>query len=314
MYINTFSAAMRKKFGCKVYKLSLSGGMTCPNRDGTLGERGCIFCSGAGEFAAPVCGDMSAQIEAAKAHVSFKAGDDCRYIAYFQDYTNTYAPVSYLEPLFASVIDRPDIAALSIATRPDCLPDNVIGLLARLRKKKPVWVELGLQTIHEKTAEYIRRGYDLPVFENAVKKLKCAGIEVVVHQIIGLPGETPEMIWQTAEYISASGADGIKLHLLYVCRDTDLAEDYTAGKFRTLEPDEYISLLEGCILRISPEVVIHRMTGDGAKKSLVAPLWSADKKKVLNMINSAFRRDNIIQGSLCRGERPFTAEFSRKGL
>lgn len=301
MYINTFSSAMRKRFGCKVYKLSLSGGMTCPNRDGTLGERGCIFCSGAGEFAAPVCGDIGAQFEAAKARVSFKAGKDCRYIAYFQDYTNTYAPVSYLDPLFSSVIDRPETAALSIATRPDCLPDDVIGLLSRLRRKKPVWVELGLQTVHEKTAQYIRRGYELPVFESAVKKLKSIGAEVIVHQIIGLPGETPDMIWETSEYISASGADGIKLHLLYVCSGTDLAADYRSGKFRTLDPDEYISLLEGCIMRISPEIVIHRMTGDGAKSSLIAPLWSADKKKVLNLINSSFVRDDVVQGSLCRG-------------
>jgi len=187
--------------------------------------------------------------------------------------------------------------ALSIGTRPDCLPDEVLELLSELNKIKPVWVELGLQTVHEKTAEYIRRGYPLCVFDSAVKRLKKAGIYVIVHMIIGLPGETSEMIAKTAEYIGKSGADGIKLQLLHVLEGTDLAEDYASGKFKTLEPEEYISVLEECIRRIPPEMTVHRLTGDGSKKHLVAPLWSADKKRVLNAINAAFRKDNLEQGS-----------------
>lgn len=288
---------LREKFGGKAYKLALEGGFTCPNRDGTLGNRGCVFClGGSGDFAEKPCDSVTEQIEKAKAKVAHK-NPSGKYIAYFQSYTNTYAPVLRLHELFTEAIEHPDICALSIGTRPDCLSDEVIELIEKLNEKKPVWVELGLQTIHPKTAEYIRRGYPLEVFDSAVKRLKSAGIYVIVHMIIGLPGETPEMIAETAEYIGKSGADGIKLQLLHVLRGTDLASDYEAGLFRTLELDEYIGILEECIRRIPPEMTVHRLTGDGSKRHLVAPLWSADKKRVLNAINSAFSKDNLIQGS-----------------
>lgn len=288
---------LREKFGGKVYKLALEGGFTCPNRDGTLDSRGCVFClGGSGDFAEKPCDSIFEQIEKAKARVAHK-NPSGKYIAYFQSYTNTYAPVSRLRKLFSEAIEHPDICAISIGTRPDCLPDEVIELLSELNRKKPVWVELGLQTIHPKTAEYIRRGYPLGVFDSAVKRLKAEGIYVIVHMIIGLPGETSEMIAETAEYIGKSGADGIKLQLLHVLRGTDLAADYEAGLFRVLELDEYISVLEECIRRIPPEMTIHRLTGDGSKRYLVAPLWSADKKQVLNAINSAFVKDSLEQGS-----------------
>ncbi len=201
-----------------------------------------------------------------------------------------------LEKLFSEAISHPDICALSVGTRPDCLPDEVIELLSKLNKTKPVWVELGLQTIHPETAEYIRRGYPLSVFDSAVERLKKAGIYVIVHMIIGLPGESPEQIAETSEYIGKSGADGIKLQLLHVLRGTDLADDYEKGLFRTLELDEYITILEECIRRLPPEMTVHRLTGDGSKKHLIAPLWSADKKRVLNAVNSTFAKDNVIQG------------------
>ncbi|MBQ4118553.1 MAG: TIGR01212 family radical SAM protein [Oscillospiraceae bacterium] len=288
---------MREKFGEKVYKLALEGGFTCPNRDGTLGTKGCIFClGGSGDFAEKPCENIFLQIEKAKARVAAK-NPSGKYIAYFQSYTNTYGPVEKMRALFTEAISHPDVVALSIGTRPDCLPDEVLELLSELNKIKPVWVELGLQTVHEKTAEYIRRGYPLCVFDSAVKRLKKAGIYVIVHMIIGLPGETSEMIAKTAEYIGKSGADGIKLQLLHVLEGTDLAEDYASGKFKTLELEEYISVLEECIRRIPPEMTVHRLTGDGSKKHLVAPLWSADKKRVLNAINAAFRKDNLEQGS-----------------
>ncbi|MBE6899784.1 MAG: TIGR01212 family radical SAM protein [Ruminococcaceae bacterium] len=296
MAYRSLNEELREKFGEKVYKLALEGGFSCPNRDGKIGKGGCIFClGGSGDFAEKPSGNIFEQIEKAKARVE-KKNPSGKYIAYFQSYTNTYAPVPYLEKLFSEAISHPDIVALSIGTRPDCLPDDVIGLLSKLNKTKPVWVELGLQTIHPETAEYIRRGYELPVFDSAVKRLKDAGIYVIVHMIIGLPGETPEMIFKTAEYIGKSGADGIKLQLLHVLSGTDLAKDYEAEKFRVLDLDEYISILEECIRRLPPRMTIHRLTGDGSKKHLVAPLWSADKKRVLNAINSAFEKDGLIQG------------------
>ncbi len=287
---------LREKFGGKVYKLALEGGFSCPNRDGTPSTGGCIFClGGSGDFAEKPCGNIFEQIEKAKERVS-KKNPSGKYIAYFQSYTNTYAPVSYLRQIFSEAISHPDIVALSIGTRPDCLPEETVELLSELNKIKPVWVELGLQTIHPKTAEYIRRGYELPVFDSAVERLKKAGIYVIVHMIIGLPGETPEMIFETAEYIGKSGADGIKLQLLHVLSGTDLAKDFEEGKFRVLELDEYIEILEECIRRLPPKMTIHRLTGDGSKKHLVAPLWSADKKRVLNAINSAFEKDKLEQG------------------
>ena len=274
----------------------MDGGFTCTNRDGTLGSRGCSFClGGSGSFAEEKCSSVTEQIERAKRRVE-KKNPSGRYIAYFQSYTGTYAPVERLNALFGEAIAHPDIAAISVGTRPDCLPPEVIELLARLNKIKPVWVELGLQTIHEKTAERIRRGYPLSVFDDAVKRCKASGLYTVVHMIIGLPGETPEMAAQTAAYIGKSGADGIKLQLLHVLRGTDLADEYAAGLFDVMSMEEYISALEECVRQLPPQTTIHRLTGDGDKKYLVAPLWSADKKRVLNEVNAAFRRDNVIQG------------------
>ena len=274
----------------------MDGGFTCPNRDGTLGSRGCSFClGGSGSFAEGKCSSVTEQIELAKRRVE-KKNPSGRYIAYFQSYTGTYAPAERLNALFGETIAHPDIAAISVGTRPDCLPPEVIELLARLNKIKPVWVELGLQTIHEKTAERIRRGYPLSVFDDAVKRCKASGLYTVVHMIIGLPGETPEMAAQTAAYIGKSGADGIKLQLLHVLRGTDLADEYAAGLFDVMSMEEYIAALEECVRQLPPQITIHRLTGDGDKKYLVAPLWSADKKRVLNEVNAAFRRDNVIQG------------------
>lgn len=284
MHYISLSEHLRSRFGCKVYKLALEGGMTCPNRDGTCGTGGCIFCAADGSGAFAQTGDtVFAQIEAAKARVAGKIRDG-KYIAYFQSFTNTYAPVSYLEPLFRAAIDHPDVAVLSIATRPDCLPEDVLDLLAELNRIKPVWVELGLQTIHPDTARYIRRGYELPVYDRAVSDLKARGIEVITHVILGLPGESREQILDTVRYVGAR-TDGIKLQLLHVLRGTDLARDYAAGRFRTLELDEYCDLIVDCLRCLPEHVVIHRLTGDGAKKDLIAPLWSGDKKRVLNTLN-----------------------------
>lgn len=284
MRYTSLSEYLKARFGCKVYKLALEGGMTCPNRDGTCGVGGCIFCAADGSGAFAQTGDtVFAQIEAAKARVAGKIRDG-KYIAYFQSFTNTYAPVSYLESLFRAAIDHPDVAVLSIATRPDCLPEDVLNLLAELNRIKPVWVELGLQTIHPDTARYIRRGYELPVYDRAVSDLKARGIEVITHVILGLPGESREQILDTVRYVGAR-TDGIKLQLLHVLRGTDLARDYAAGRFRTLELDEYCDLIVDCLRCLPEHVVVHRLTGDGAKKDLIAPLWSGDKKRVLNTLN-----------------------------
>lgn len=297
MYYRSLNAYLRETFGCKVYKLALSAGCTCPNRDGTIGTRGCIFCSGSGEFAASAALPVAEQITRAKRLVAAKAGPEARYIAYFQDYSNTYAPADTLRPLFMAAIEQPEICALSIATRPDCLLPEILALLSELREKKPVWVELGLQTIHPATAHYIRRGYPLSVFDSAVRQLKVLDIHVIAHMILGLPGETPDMMVQTARYIGQSGVDGIKLHLLHVLAGTDLADDYAAGKFEAMTLDAYLSVLEDCLRVLPRGMVIHRMTGDGAKRSLIAPLWSADKKRVLNAINRRFLSDDLEQGS-----------------
>ena len=296
---NSLSEHLKSRFGCKVYKLALSGGMTCPNRDGTLGTKGCIFCSesGSGDFAEAGCSSITEQIEKAKQRVSDKIKSG-KYIAYFQDYTNTYAPVSYLERIFTEAINHPDVVALSIATRPDCLPQDVLLLLDRLNRIKPVWVELGLQTVHPASAQYIRRGYELEVFDRAVKELKKIGIETIVHMIIGLPHETDDMIFETARYIGHSGADGVKFHLLHVLKNTDLEADFIKGDFELPSLERYTQLLAGCIKRIPKTTVVHRLTGDGAKRDLVAPLWSADKKRVLNYINSEFQKMNLSQGEL----------------
>lgn len=287
--------ALQAQFGCKVYKLALDGGMTCPNRDGTCGTGGCIFCSasGGGDFAASGQ-DIAAQLAQAKNRVAAKG--PAKYIAYFQSFTNTYAPVERLRALFEAATAPDEIVALSVATRPDCLPEDVLELLSELNRKKPVWVELGLQTIHPATAAYIRRGWDLPVFDRAVAQLKAHGLTVVVHMILGLPGETPAMMYDTVRYIGKSGADGVKFHLLHVLDDAPLYDEYRAGTFRVLEQEEYIALLAECVRLTPPHMVIHRLTGDGAKRHLVAPLWSADKKRVLNAIRTYFQQEQVVQG------------------
>ena len=279
---------LRSRFGCKVYKLSLSADVTCPNRDGRLDTRGCIFCSagGSGDFAADRHKPIAEQMEEAKARVRAKNRNG-KYIAYFQSFTGTYAPVSYLRKIFTEAMRPEDIVALSVATRPDCLGPEVLALLSELNRTKPVWVELGLQTIHERTARYIRRGYPLEVYDRAVKELKEAGMEVIVHVILGLPGESAEDMLETVRYVAASGADGIKLQLLHVLRGTDLADDYYAGKVHVMSLEEYTDLLCRVVKEIPDEMVIHRLTGDGPKKLLIAPAWSADKKNVLNTIHRA---------------------------
>ncbi len=280
----TLSQHYRERFGCKVYKLAIDGGFTCPNRDGTLGYGGCIFCSGAGsgDFAEHGC-DIAAQLEKAKTRVAFK-NKGGKYIAYFQSFTNTYAPVEKLEALYRAAMTPDEIVGLAIGTRPDCLPDETVELLGRLNKIKPISVELGLQTIHEETAKYIRRGYETPVYFDAVRRLKAAGLEVVTHIILGLPGETEAWMLQTTRAAVDAGTDGIKFQLLHVLQGTDLAKDYEAGKFTCLTLREYAAILKKCLALIPEEVVVHRITGDGAKKDLIAPLWSADKKAVLQYL------------------------------
>lgn len=295
-HYNSFNNAMRARFGRKMYKLSLDGGFTCPNRDGKLGTRGCIFCSGAGEFAAGQTGDITEQLNAAKALIANKA-KDAGFIAYFQSFTNTYASPERLRELYLPVVQHPNVAVLDIATRPDCLGEEAAQVLSELAAVKPLWVELGLQTIHPETADFIRRGYDLSVYEEAVKKLHEIGAEVIVHQIIGLPYETEAQIYETARYIGASGADGVKFHLLHVIEHTDLAKLYRAGMFETLTMERYFALLAGCIERIPTEMVVHRLTGDGDKRTLVAPLWSGNKKHVLNSMNRYFDEIGLVQGS-----------------
>ncbi|MEE3491887.1 TIGR01212 family radical SAM protein [Ruminococcus sp.] len=286
----------KQKYGKKVYRLAISGGMNCPNRDGTIGERGCIFCSagGSGEFASSAGLTVGEQLAEAKRRVRSKTRDNL-YIAYFQPFTNTYAPVEKLRALYEAAIAPDDIVGLSIGTRPDCLPPEVIELLREINRKKPVTVELGLQTIHESTAAYIRRGYPLSVYDEAVKALHQAGIEVVTHVILGLPGETEEMMLETVKYVGRV-TDGVKLQLLHVLEGTDLAADYLNGLFRTLTLEEYARILCRCIRILPDNVVIYRLTGDGDKKSLIAPQWSADKKRVLNYINKTFADNRIQQG------------------
>lgn len=282
----SFNRYLRERFGCKVYKISINGGFTCPNRDGTLGTGGCIFCSagGSGDFAESPELSITQQIENGKKRVRKKIKNG-KYIAYFQAFTNTYAPAEILRKKFTEAIDHPDIVMISVATRPDCLPDEVIDLLKELNEIKPVSVELGLQTIHEKSAEYIRRGYDLSCYDRAVSRLKAAGLNVVCHIILGLPGESKTDMLQSVDYACKSGIDGIKLQLLHVLRGTDLAKDYEAGKFEALSFEAYLDIIKSCVEIIPKDIVIHRLTGDGAKKDLIAPLWSADKKKVLNAIS-----------------------------
>lgn len=288
---------LKQTYGEKLYKIALDGGMTCPNRDGTLGARGCIFCSagGSGDFAGDRRTSITEQIEAGKAQ-SIRKHNGSSYIAYFQAYTNTYAPVSYLRSVFTEAINHPDIRILSIATRPDCLNDDVLALLAELNKKKPVWVELGLQTIHEETAQFIRRGYKLPVFEDALRKLRKIGITVIVHTILCLPGESREMMLDTIRYLNTQDIQGIKLQLLHILKHTDLADYYEKHPFHLPSREEYYELLGMCICNLRPDIVIHRLTGDGPKQLLVAPLWTGNKRQVLNGMQRYFKEQNIWQG------------------
>lgn len=278
---------LKADFGCKVYKIALNGGFTCPNRDGTIGTGGCIFCSegGSGEFAGDPSLSVTEQIEQGKALVASKMRSG-KYIAYFQAYTGTYAPVERLRAIYTEAVSHPDVVALSIATRPDCLPDEVIDLIDELNRIKPVWIELGLQTIHDRSAKYIRRGYELDVYSQAVESLRSRDIEVITHVILGLPFESREDMLATVRYVCESGATGIKLQLLHVLRGTDLEKDYLAGRFDVLTEDQYINILRDCISIIPDNVVIHRLTGDGDKRILVAPVWSGNKKHVLNRIRS----------------------------
>lgn len=287
----TFHDYCKETFGCKVYKLSLDAGFTCPNRDGTVGVGGCIFCSGGSNaFAQQTCGDIGLQLELAKKRVAHK-NPGGRYMAYFQAFTNTYAPTQQLEALYRAAMQPTDVVGLAIGTRPDCLPPETVALLGQLNREKPVMVELGLQTIHPESVRYIRRGYENPVYYEAVKALKVEGIHVVTHIILGLPGETEEMMVETTRAAVAAGTDGVKFHLLHVLEGTDLAKDYAAGKFQCLELPEYARILKSCLEILPPEIVVHRITGDGAKKELIAPLWSGDKKRVLNYLHKYLQEE-----------------------
>ena len=293
----------KNTFHHKCYKIALNARMSCPNRDGTLGTRGCIFCSrgGSGDFAVDMTGkSMPEQLTEGMAKFGSKAtGQDL--IAYFQAYTNTYAPLPYLEEVYRSALDHPDVCGISIATRPDCLGIEVLDLLAKLRDEYPdkfLWIELGLQTIHEDTARYIRRGYPLSCFEQACADLKALQIPFIVHTILGLPGETNTQVLQTMDYLNRIQPFGIKLQLLHVLKDTDLADDYLAGKFEVLTFDAYIDLVISCLAHLSPDIVIHRVTGDGPKNLLIAPTWSTDKRSVLNELHHRMKKQDIRQGDL----------------
>ena len=289
MKYTTLNNYLKERFGEKVYKIALNGGFTCPNRDGSIDTRGCIFCSkgGSGDFAESPDLTITEQIENGKKRLEKKIKNG-KYIAYFQAFTNTYAPVERLRTIYEEAINHPDIVALSIGTRPDCLGDDVLALLDELNKIKPIFVELGLQTINEDTAKYIRRGYTLEVYDKAVADLHKIGINVVTHIILGLPNESMEDMLNSVKY-ACKVTDGIKLQLLHILKGTDLAKDYEQGKFEVLTLEQYTEIIKECVQIIPENVVIHRLTGDGAKKDLIAPLWSADKKTVLNTINQALK-------------------------
>ena len=294
---HSFDYMLKERFGEKIYKVALDAGMTCPNRDGTLGSRGCIFCSagGSGDFAGSRQDSITQQIEKQAASIRQKRGV-AKFIAYFQAYTNTYAPVDYLRKIYTEAISHPDIVAISIGTRPDCLGEDILQLLDELNQKKPVWVELGLQTIHETTARYIRRGYPLSCFEQAVSELRKRNLDVIVHTILGLPGESKNDILSTIEYLNHGDIQGIKLQLLHVLKGTDLAEDYLAGKFQVYSMEEYLELVIDCLEHLNPEIVIYRLTGDGPKDLLIAPLWSSAKRTVLNTLHRECKLRHAFQG------------------
>lgn len=298
--------ALKSQFGEKVYRIALNGGMTCPNRDGKIGYGGCIFCSGmgSGDFAGSACKTITEQLAEGKAILARKRPVHA-YIAYFQAFTSTYAPIEYLRKVFTEAIEDPDVKVLAIATRPDCLDSDVLELLDELNQIKPVWVELGLQTIHPESARYIRRGYPLEVFDTAVRELKRRNLTVIVHVILFLPGETHEMMLETIEYLNHSDIDGIKLQLLHILKGTDLAVEYqkflsdpayTGPAFHIPDADEYIRLLTECIQHLRPEIVIHRLTGDGPKDLLIAPLWTGAKRTVLNQIHKYMKDHDLYQG------------------
>lgn len=297
----SFDCLMKERFGQKVYKLSLDAGCTCPNRDGTLGRGGCIFCSaeGAGEFAVPVRrpSEMQKQIEKAKAKVQSKSQARL-FAAYFQSFTNTYGDTDRLSSLFHEAISHPDIAALFVGTRPDCLAEDKIRMLKTLNQIKPVWVELGLQTIHPKTADFIRRGYTLDVFDESVRRLKAAGLAVIVHLILGLPGESPEDMLKSVRYLAnfPLPIDGIKLQLLHVQKGTDLHALYQRCPFPVFTLEEYVDFVITCVEYLPPSMVVHRLTGDGPKALLAAPIWSGSKKQVLNTFTRRFKERNSWQG------------------
>ena len=287
----TLNEHYKEKFGCKVYKLSIDGGFTCPNRDGTIGTKGCIFCSekGSGEFSEKYCGNITAQLEKAKERVISK-NKNGKYIAYFQSFTGTYAPIDRLEKLYREAMSFPDVVGISIATRPDSINEEALSLLKELAKESAVYIELGLQTVKEESISYIRRGYPNKVYTEAVKKLNQIGVNVVTHIILGLPGENTEDAVNTTKFALSSGTDGIKFHLLYVTRGTDLHKDYEIGLFKTLTLEEYTTTLKACTDILPNNIVVHRITGDGAKKDLIAPLWSGDKKRVLNYLNKTISK------------------------
>lgn len=291
---------LKQTYGEKVYKISLNAGMTCPNRDGTVGSRGCIFCSagGSGDFAADKNLSVTEQLEQGRARIAGKYNGSS-YIAYFQAYTNTYAPTAHLRKIFTEALRHPNIRILDIATRPDCLEPDVLELLEDLNRIKPVWVELGLQTMHEDTASFIRRGYRLDVYEDAVQRLRACGLEVITHVILGLPGEDRERILQTIRYLNTQDIQGIKLQLLHILKGTDLETIYAQTPFPVFSLEEYVQIILSCTELLRPDIVIHRLTGDGPKDLLIAPLWSCSKRHVLNTIHQEFRRRNTWQGKFC---------------
>lgn len=303
MRYNSLNDYLKREYGMKLYKIALDAGCTCPNRDGTCGSQGCIFCSGdgSGDFAADRSLPISEQLREAKLRISKKLPrGETGYIAYFQAFTNTYGLVEKLEPKFLEALKDPEVKVLSIATRPDCLPEDILDMLSRLNAIKPVWIELGLQTIHEATAKYIRRGYERSVYDLAVEKLKKRKLSVITHVILGLPGESIEDMLETIDYVGKTGTQGIKLQLLHVLRNTDLEKEYQQGNVPMMSLSEYIDLLELCVRHLPKDMVIHRLTGDGPKRLLITPEWSANKKLVLNTIQREFTQRNVVQGSLVR--------------
>ncbi len=288
---------LKQTYGEKVYKITLNGGMTCPNRDGTIGTGGCIFCSaaGSGDFAGAAALSITEQLIQGKELLKKKRPVHA-FIAYFQAFTNTYASAAYLEQIYTEAIQDSEVRILSIATRPDCLDSDVLDLLERMNHIKPVWVELGLQTIHPRTAAYIRRGYGLDVYERAVRELRKRNITVITHTILGLPGESEEMMLQTIEYLNHMDIQGIKLQLLHILTGTKLAADYAAQPFWSPSMEEYIRLLGTCISVLRPDITIHRLTGDGPKELLIAPLWTSQKRTVLNRLHSYLKAEDIWQG------------------